>query len=54
MSDDKDTEEIQFIENPLPLPKKHVHREMDYGRVIPSAWMHYDIEVDKSNNFYDI
>lgn len=47
-------EKIDFIENPLPLPKKHVPREMDYGRVIPTAWMHYDIEVDKSNNFYDI
>lgn len=47
-------EPVKFIENPLPLPKKHVPREMDYGRVIPSAWMHYDVEVDKSNNFYDI
>ena len=39
-------EPVKFIENPLPLPKKHVHREMDYGRVIPSAWMHYDVEID--------
>ena len=45
---------IEFIENPLPLPKKHVHREMDYGRSIPDAWMHYDVEVDKNNNHYDI
>ena len=48
------TEEIEFIENPLPLPKKHVHREMDYGRVIPEAWMHYDVEINSTNNKYDI
>lgn len=47
-------EEIEFIENPLPLPKKHVHREMDYGRVIPEAWMHYDVEINSTNNKYDI
>ena len=48
------TEEIEFIENPLPLPKKHVHREMEYGRVIPEAWMHYDVEINSTNNKYDI
>ena len=48
------TEEIEFIENPLTLPKKHVHREMDYGRVIPEAWMHYDVEINSTNNKYDI
>ena len=47
-------EKVEFIENPLPLPKKHVHREMDYGRSIPEAWMHYDIELDSKNNHYDI
>ena len=47
-------EEIDFIENPLPLPKKHVHREMDYGRSIPEAWMHYDVELNSTNNKYDI
>ena len=45
---------IEFIENPLPLPKKHVHREMDYGRSVPVNWMHYDVEINSSNNFYDI
>ncbi|MBP5415590.1 MAG: hypothetical protein ILN61_10200 [Lachnospiraceae bacterium] len=52
--DEVKPEEIEFIENPLPLPKKHVHREMDYGRVIPEAWMHYDVEINNTNNKYDI
>ncbi|MCR4749568.1 MAG: hypothetical protein K5877_07270 [Lachnospiraceae bacterium] len=54
---ENETEKVQpveFIENPLPLPKKHVHREMDYGRSIPEAWMHYDVELTKENDHYDI
>ena len=46
-------EEIEFIENPLPLPKKHEHREMDYGRIIPQGLMHYDHEVTPDKNHYD-
>ncbi|MBO4846804.1 MAG: hypothetical protein J5525_10895 [Lachnospiraceae bacterium] len=54
-SDEKPEEEkVELIENPLPLPKKHVHREMDYGRSIPEAWMHYDVELDSRNDHYDI
>ena len=49
-----DEEKVELIENPLPLPKKHVHREMDYGRSIPEAWMHYDVELDSRNDHYDI
>jgi len=45
---------VEYIENPLPLPKKHVHRELDYGRSIPDVWMHYDIDVDKNNDFFDV
>lgn len=47
-------EPIDYIENPLPLPKKHVHREMDYGRIVPQALMHYDYEVTPDKNHYDI
>lgn len=50
----KGHKDIEYIENPLPLPKKHVHRDMDYGRSIPDIWMHYDIEIDSSNDFYDV
>ncbi|MCR5799554.1 MAG: glycosyltransferase family 39 protein [Lachnospiraceae bacterium] len=50
----KEEKTVEYIENPLPLPKKHVHRELDYGRSIPDVWMHYDIDVGKDNNFFDV
>ncbi len=53
-ADEPKEEKVELIENPLPLPKKHVHREMDYGRSIPEAWMHYDVELDSRNDHYDI
>lgn len=46
-------EPVELIENPLPLPKKHEHREMDYGRIIPVSLMHYDYEVTPDKNHYD-
>lgn len=45
---------VELIENPLPLPKKHVHRELDYGRSVPENWMHYDVKIDNKNDFFDI
>lgn len=44
-------EKPRFIENPLPLPKKHVKREMDYDHDIPEEDMHYDIEVAEDDDF---
>lgn len=41
----------RFIENPLPLPKKHVKREMDYGYAVPEADMHYDVEIAEGDDF---
>lgn len=49
-----EVEEIQkprFIENPLPLPKKHVKREMDYEYPVAEEDMKFDIEVDESDDF---
>ncbi|MDE5746182.1 MAG: hypothetical protein K2I21_01235, partial [Acetatifactor sp.] len=43
--------QVQFIENPLPLPKKHVKKVMDYPIQPPPSQMHYDIEVDPKDNF---
>ena len=42
---------IQFIENPLPLPKKHVKRTMDYAFVPEAAKMNYDIEISENDDF---
>lgn len=43
----------RFIENPLPLPKKHVRKEMDYQYQIPEDRMNYDVEVSEQDD-YDI
>lgn len=42
---------VKFIDNPLPLPKKHVKKTMGYQREVPSEEMHYDIEVDENDDF---
>lgn len=43
--------QVQLIENPLPLPKKHVKKVMDYPIQPDASQMHYDIEVDPKDNF---
>ena len=44
-------EKPRFIENPLPLPKKHVKREMDYAYPVAEEDMKFDIEVDEEDDF---
>jgi hypothetical protein len=46
-------EPIRYIENPLPLPKKHVKKEMDYQYPVEDKDMKYDVEVDDGDD-YDI
>ncbi len=41
----------RFIENPLPLPKKHVKRTMDYAFVPENTQMKYDIEIPETDDF---
>lgn len=41
----------RFIENPLPLPKKHVKREMNYDYEVAEADMHYQLEVAEGDDF---
>jgi len=43
--------EIKFIENPLPLPKKHVKKTMDYRFIPDNGQMNYDVEVDENDDF---
>lgn len=40
-----------YIENPLPLPKKHVPREMDYQYAVEEKDMKYDVEVSENDDF---
>ncbi len=43
--------EIKFIENPLPLPKKHVKKTMDYGYDFPEEQLYFDIEISEDDDF---
>lgn len=45
------TKKIQFIENPLPLPKKHVKRTLDYGMAVPEGKDDFDLVVDEKDDF---
>lgn len=49
-ADNGETEEIVYIENPLPLPKKHVKRVLDYGMHIPES-DDFDIAVPEDDDF---
>ncbi|MDE7186715.1 MAG: hypothetical protein K2O13_04320, partial [Lachnospiraceae bacterium] len=41
----------RFLENPLPLPKKHVHRQMDYQYTVEEQDMKFDVEVKEEDDF---
>lgn len=42
---------VQLIENPLPLPKKHVKKEMEFEYPVQEDKMEFDIEVDDTDDF---
>ena len=44
-------EKPRYLENPLPLPKKHVRRQMDYQYEVKEDEMHYDVEVNADDDF---
>lgn len=44
-------EKPRFLENPLPLPKKHVKREMDYDYEVAEKDMCYQIEIADGDDF---
>lgn len=41
----------RFIENPLPLPKKHVRKELDFQYEVPADKMKFDIDIKDSDDF---
>lgn len=47
----EEAEKPRFFENPLPLPKKHVKKEMDYQYQVDEKDMKYDIEVPENDDF---
>lgn len=42
---------VNYIENPLPLPKKHVRKEMDFNFEPEPSMMKYDLPVPDSDDF---
>lgn len=45
---------VQYIENPLPVPKKHVKKEMTYAFEPDEAHMCYDLKDIPQDSDYDI
>ncbi len=41
----------RFIENPLPVPKRHGRREQNYDHEVPPDKMHYDTPVSDMDDF---
>lgn len=42
---------IRFIQNPLPGPKKHVPRQLEYDIDVPDDQLFYDIDVLDTDDF---
>ncbi len=42
---------VQLIENPLPLPKKHVKKVMDFDRELDEESDDFDVDVDENDDF---
>lgn len=42
---------VKYIENPLPVPKRHVKKEMDFGFEPDSDLMKYDVMVEENDDF---
>lgn len=43
--------QTNFIPNPLPVPKRHSRREMSYDYTISADKMHYDVEIQPTDDF---
>lgn len=49
--DNKEIKTINYIENPLPVPKKHVKKTMDYDFEPEETKMYFDVWVPNSDDF---
>lgn len=47
----EDEPKVKFIDNPLPLPKKHVKREMTYAKELEGEEMEFDVSVGEEDDF---
>lgn len=51
--DDVEEQKPRFIENPLPVPKRRAHKEMDYA-IETDASDDYDITDMTGKDFFDV
>lgn len=47
----KETKTVTFIENPLPLPKKHMKKELTYQYEVEQEKMDFDINIKETDDF---
>lgn len=52
--DDLEDNKVQYIENPLPVPKRREHKEMDYAFEPTGRDEDYDVKDLTGKDFYDI
>ena len=52
--DDLEDYKVQYIENPLPVPKRREHKEMDYAFEPTGTDEDYDVKDLTGKDFYDI
>lgn len=41
----------RYLDNPLPVPKKHVRRQMDFQYTVEEKDMKYDVEISEDDDF---
>lgn len=49
--EDVPKQEIHYIPNPLPLPKKHVKKTMGYGVEVEGEKMCFDLDIEEDDDF---
>lgn len=47
----QENQKVEYIENPLPVPKKHIRKTMDYAFIPNESQMKYDIHVSDNDDF---
>lgn len=52
--DDLEDNKVQYIENPLPVPKRREHKEMNYAFEPTGSDDDYDVKDMTGKDFYDI
>lgn len=52
--DDLEDKKVQYIENPLPVPKRREHKEMDFALEPTDGNDDYDLKDMTNKDFYDI